>query len=78
MKDADVTKMVVSEYLNKAKGKLLLTKAETAGVLSMAPITLDRLASRGLIKPNRSTRRPQYSIMEIIRYVLDDGFAKSA
>jgi len=78
MKKEDVVTMVISEFLNKSKGKLLFSKYETAKMLSQAPITLDRNAKRGLIKPNRSLRRPQYPITEIIRYALDERFEKSA
>jgi len=49
--------------------KLALTRAETAEALGITPVTVDRLAKRGLLRPSRATRRPLYSLQEIERFL---------
>ena len=49
--------------------KLAYNREETAKLISQSPATLDRLAARGLIQPNRATRRPLYPLEEILRYL---------
>lgn len=51
------------------KQKLALSRAEAAEALGISPVTLDRLAQRGLLKPSRATRRPLYPIWEIERFL---------
>ena len=51
--------------------KLALNRVEAAEALSVSPVTLDRLANRGLILPCRATVRPLYSIAEIERFLRD-------
>jgi len=51
--------------------KLALTRAEAAEALGITPVTVDRLAKRGLLRPSRATRRPLYSIEEIERFLRD-------
>ena len=49
--------------------KLALSRVEAAHALGVSPITVDRLASRGLLRPSRATRRPLYSVQEIQRFL---------
>lgn len=51
--------------------KLALTRVEAAEALGITPVTVDRLAKRGLLRPSRATRRPLYSIAEIERFLKD-------
>lgn len=55
----------------RAVPKLALTRAEAAEALGITPVTIDRLAKRGLLRPSRATRRPLYSIEEIERFLRD-------
>jgi hypothetical protein len=58
-----------SEKNKRGVPKLALTRAETAEALGITPVTVDRLAKRGLLRPSRATRRPLYSIEEIERFL---------
>jgi len=49
--------------------KLALTRVEAAEALGLTPVTVDRLAKRGLLRPSRATRRPLYSVTEIERFL---------
>ena len=49
--------------------KLAFTRVEAAQALGISPITIDRLAKRGLLNPSRATRRPLYSVVEIERFL---------
>ena len=51
--------------------RFALTREETAKGLGIGASTLDKLASRGLIRPSRATRRPLYSVREIERFLRD-------
>ena len=51
--------------------KLALTRVEAAEALGLTPVTIDRLAKRGLLRPSRATRRPLYSVAEIERFLKD-------
>lgn len=51
--------------------KLALTRVEAAMALNMSPASLDRLTTRGLLRPSRATRRPLYAIKELERYLQD-------
>ena len=51
--------------------RLALTAEETATALGITTITLWRLTKRGLLKPNRATRRPLYPVNEIERFLKD-------
>ena len=62
-------------YLDLANERLAYTREETAKLLGVSPITIDRLAKRGLLRPSRATRRPLYSKAEIQRF-LDDTTSK--
>jgi DNA-binding transcriptional MerR regulator len=53
------------------KKKLALSRAEAAEALGISPVTLDRLAQRGLLKPSRATRRPLYPVTELERFLKD-------
>jgi len=49
--------------------KLALTRTEAATALGVAPVTIDRLTKRGLLRPCRATRRPLYPVWEIERFL---------
>jgi hypothetical protein len=49
--------------------KLALTRTEAAEALGVAPVTIDRLTKRGLLRPSRATRRPLYPVWEIERFL---------
>ncbi|MBK1875594.1 helix-turn-helix domain-containing protein [Pelagicoccus mobilis] len=51
--------------------RLAYTRTEAARALGVTPITIDRLAKRGLLKPSRATRRPLYSVREIERFLAE-------
>ena len=63
MKTQDTTQHVVP--------KLALSRVETAEAIGVTPVTVDRLAKRGLLDPSRATRRPLYPIWEIERFLRD-------
>ena len=65
----------ITEIIKSMNGRLMLNKEDTAKLLSMSTETVDRLAKRGILKPNRKTRRPLYSIYELIRFLQDDSLA---
>jgi hypothetical protein len=54
--------------------RLALTTNETAAALGVKPTTVWRLTQRGLLNPNRATRRPLYPVAEIERF-LQEGKA---
>ena len=54
---------------NASTRKLAYTRTEAAKLLGINPITLDRLAKRGLITPSRAIRRPLYPHTELIRFL---------
>ena len=62
-------------YLYLSNERLAYSRLETAKLLGVSPITVDRLAKRGLLRPSRATRRPLYSKAEIQRF-LDDTTGK--
>ncbi len=51
--------------------RLAFTRVEAAKMLGIAPITIDRLTKRGLLKPSRATRRPLYPESELLRFLKD-------
>ncbi len=54
--------------------RLALTTEETATALGVKPTTVWRLTQRGLLRPNRATRRPLYAVADIERF-LQEGKA---
>ena len=56
-------------YLDSANERLAYSRQETAKLLGVSPITIDRLAKRGLLRPSRAIRRPLYSKAEIQRFL---------
>ena len=57
--------------------RLAYTRTEVAQMLGLKnAITVDRLAARGLLRPNRATRRPLYAKEEILRF-LREGMTSS-
>jgi hypothetical protein len=67
--------MSLSHHTQRASGpeqiRLAYTRIEAADLLGINPITLDRLAKRGLIRPSRAIRRPLYPHTELIRFLED-------
>jgi len=49
--------------------RLQVSRTEAARRLGCNTVTLDRLAKRGLIHPNRATRCPMYPVKELERFV---------
>ena len=56
---------------NENGPKLALSRTEAAQALGVSPITVDRLALRGLLRPSRATRRPLYAVDEIRRFLAE-------
>ena len=56
-------------YLDLANERLAYSRQETAKLLGVSPITIDRLAKRGLLRPSRAIRRPLFSKAEIQRFL---------
>lgn len=61
--------MTPPETSRNLPGKLALTRVEAAEALGVSAITIDRLTSRGLLRPSRATRRPLYPLWEIERFL---------
>lgn len=53
----------------QAKIRLAYTRRETAKIIGVSPITIDRLTKRGLLHPSRATRKPLYPVWEIERFL---------
>lgn len=53
----------------QALPKLAYGRLEVAEILGVSPVTVDRLTKRGLLVPNRATRRPLYTIEELERFL---------
>ena len=49
--------------------RLSFSRTESAQILGLSPITIDRLTKRGLLIPSRATRRPLYPIWELERFL---------
>jgi hypothetical protein len=49
--------------------KLALSRRETAAVLGVSPITVDRLRKSGQLRASRATRRPLFPVFEIERFL---------
>jgi predicted DNA-binding transcriptional regulator AlpA len=49
--------------------RLALTTEEAAAALGIKPTTIWRLCKRGLLNPNRATRRPLFAVSEIERFL---------
>jgi len=56
---------------NNIGPKLALSRTEAAQALGVSPITIDRLALRGLLRPCRATRRPLYAVEELRRFLAE-------
>lgn len=48
--------------------KIAYSRKEAAAALGISTVTLDRLVDQGLIKPNRATRRPLFTVSELTRF----------
>jgi len=53
--------------------RLAYTRVEAARLLGVKPITIDRLAKRGLLRPSRATRRPLYAETELLRFLSESA-----
>lgn len=51
--------------------KLALSRTDAAQALGVSPVTIDRLALRGLLRPSRATRRPLYAVEELRRFLAE-------
>jgi hypothetical protein len=49
--------------------RLAFTTEEAAAALGIKPTTIWRLCKRGLLNPNRATRRPLFAVSEIERFL---------
>lgn len=49
--------------------KLAYSRSEAGMILGVSPITIDRLVSRGLLRPSLATRRPLFSPDELNRFM---------
>jgi hypothetical protein len=49
--------------------RLAFTRVETARILGLSVISVDRLTVRKLLRPSRATRRPLYALEEIERFL---------
>ncbi len=58
-----------SDPSNVSVPKLALSRVEAAKALGVSPVTVDRLAERGLLKPSRALRRPLYTVAELERFL---------
>jgi excisionase family DNA binding protein len=57
----------------ETKNVLQVNRGEAAKLLNYSPATFDRLVKRGLIRANRATGRPRFSIKELHRFVEEAG-----
>ena len=49
--------------------RLAYSRKEAAEILGVSPVTIDRLAKRGMLRPSRATRRPLYPKWELERFL---------
>jgi DNA-binding transcriptional MerR regulator len=61
--------MIPTNQAKEPVARLAYTTEETAAALGVKPTTIWRLTQRGLLKPNRATRRPLYPVSEIERFL---------
>jgi DNA-binding transcriptional MerR regulator len=61
--------MAIQSASSSSVPKLALSRVEAARALGVSPVTVDRLAERGLLKPSRATRRPLYTVAELERFL---------
>ena len=59
----------IHDSSDRPVARLALTTQETADALGVDTVTVWRLTKRGLLKPNRATRRPLYPISDIERFL---------
>ena len=57
------------KILELNSNRLAYSRREVAEILGVSPITVDRLAKRGLLRPSRATRRPLYPKWELERFL---------
>lgn len=61
--------MESTDRIIQAGIRLSFTRTEVAEILGITPVTVDRLARRGLLRPSRATRRPLYPRWELERFL---------
>ena len=64
-----------AEDVRPQANRIGLTRLEAAHALGVSPVTVDRLAKRGLLRPSRATRRPIYWVQEIERFLQETTVA---
>lgn len=65
--------MIAANQPEQPVRRLAYTAAETAAALGIKETTLWRLTKRGLLNPNRATRRPLYAVAEIERFLREES-----
>jgi len=63
--------MKIQNLFADFSGRLALTRHEAARSLGISPSQLDKLTKRGLLRPSRATRRPLFSVQELVRFLQD-------
>jgi hypothetical protein len=53
--------------------RLAYTRVEAAKLLGVSPISIDRLAARGVLRPSRALRRPLYREDELLRFLTESA-----
>ena len=61
--------MNAPEIPKVSRPRLAYGRIEAAEILGVKPVTVDRLAKRGLLRPSRATRRPLYPLWELERFL---------
>jgi excisionase family DNA binding protein len=64
------TSMIAGSAGLNAERPLAYTRQAAAKALGVSLPTLDRLVSRGLLRPSRACRRPLFSLEELKRFLL--------
>lgn len=64
-------KLSLEQLRNEQWGadKIAYSRSESAALLGISEPSLDRLVGRGLLRPNRSLRRPLFSRVELERFL---------
>jgi len=50
---------------------IALTRKQTAAMLNISVVSLDRLCKRGLLRPSRALRKPLFTLDELKRFLND-------
>jgi ribosomal protein S20 len=68
--NADAAK-AIQAVMTTADNRLQLSRVEAAKWLGCSVPTIDRLVKRGLLHPNRATRRPMFAMKELERFITE-------